>query len=134
MGEDYRSSLREHQSGAAFREARAVFDRVPTYAETLATVAHSMVDALPDPDLRPAYRKALRANAALERANALRQLGRLPDALTALTNAEESSEGEPECAHSRPRVAVPGERLVQDGPARGCRPVVEAVDQPVCCC
>jgi tetratricopeptide (TPR) repeat protein len=78
-------------------EARTVFDRLPAYAERLSALAAGMVDALDD--VRPAYRQALRANAALERANALRQIGRLRDALAMLDVADAACEGEPECTH-----------------------------------
>jgi tetratricopeptide (TPR) repeat protein len=87
---------------ALLLEARTIFDRTPTHAEALATLALAVLEDIKN--LRPPYANALRANAALERANALRQLGNLPSALVALDIAEAACEGEPECTHVLGRV------------------------------
>jgi tetratricopeptide (TPR) repeat protein len=78
-------------------ESRAVFDRHPAYAESLAALAGRVAEELQD--IRAPHRRALQAHAALERANALRQLGKLDEALNSLRSAEQVCEGEAECTH-----------------------------------
>lgn len=87
---------------ALLLEARSVFDRAAAHAEALSAFALTILEDIGE--IRPPYANALRANAALERANALRQLGSLPAALLSLDVAEAACEGEPECTHVLGRV------------------------------
>ncbi|HEY0140873.1 MAG TPA: tetratricopeptide repeat protein [Thermoanaerobaculia bacterium] len=73
--------------------ARSRIDQQPAYAERVFRTATSLAEQLHS--ARPAYRTTLAGRAWLELANALRQLGRYTDALTAIEEAERRFEGEP---------------------------------------
>jgi tetratricopeptide (TPR) repeat protein len=81
----------------AIIEGTRLMDSRPEYSESLLDLGGSIADEATD--LTPEYRAFLSGRARVERADALRQIGRYRDALPVLDDAERRFEGVPSCTH-----------------------------------